>query len=314
MGRAPSALAEHAARDLAQWLLSLRQASGLSVSQVAIRTERMGMSISRSTLYRAELVRVVGKQPSIPAWPVVEAYTKACGGNITEAKRLWTKAVSVPTPGKTNPSQPRRSVKALQYISEPVDLLHAMQALRLRAGNPSLRELENRSKRFTVAVLPRSTLSAVLSGSRPCRRVFLADFVRACGVTDETEVRRWLQAWDRIEANRTGAFEHDVHHRLTALEEDLHHTKTTLATVLTLPEPRDEPDPEPELLSPRSAAAEQPRTTEPVTAKAAEQVTEKTEKVVKPAPVARLRVKTPRPRRPGGGWFSGLVKGISGAF
>ncbi|MFF4013330.1 hypothetical protein [Streptomyces sp. NPDC001717] len=301
MGREPSALAEHTARGLAQWLLSLRQASGLSVSQVASRTERMGMSISRSTLYRAELVRMVGKQPSIPAWPVVEAYTKACGGNITEARRLWTKAASVPAPGKTTPAAPRRPVKALQYISEPVDLLHAMQNLRLRAGNPSLRELENRAKpRFsTVTLLPRTTLGAVLNGTRPCRRELLAHFVRACGVTNEAEVRRWLQAWDRIEASRTGTVNHDMHHRLTALEEDLHHTKAALATVLTLPNPRHEPEPEPALVpDTRPAETQHPQVAEPVT---------------EPAPVIWVRTKPSRTRR-SGKWLSGLVKGISAAF
>ncbi|MFI8504841.1 helix-turn-helix domain-containing protein [Streptomyces sp. NPDC085524] len=299
MGREPSALAEHTARGLAQWLLSLRQASGLSISQVASRTERMGMSISRSTLYRAELVRMVGKQPSIPSWPVVEAYTKACGGNITEARRLWTKAASVPAPSKTASTAPRRPAKALQYISEPVDLLHAMQNLRLRAGNPSLRELENRAKpRFsTVTLLPRSTLGAVLNGTRPCRREFLGHFVRACGVTNEAEVMRWLQAWDRIEASRTGTVNHDMHHRLTALEEDLHHTKAALATVLTLPKPRHEPEP---VLVPdtRPSDAEHPQVAELVT---------------EPAPVTRVRTKPSRTRR-SGQWLSGLVKGISAAF
>ncbi|MFI8265555.1 helix-turn-helix domain-containing protein [Streptomyces sp. NPDC085665] len=297
MRRTNSALAEHTARGLAQWLLSLRQASGLTISQVASRAESAGMPASRSTLYRAELVRTTGRRPSIPAWPVVEAYTKACGGSIAEAKRLWTKAAGAPAPGKTS-TVPRRPAMAPQYISEPADLLLAMRELRLRAGNPSLRELEKRATPAsgTVTLLPRSTLSAVLNGTRPCRRDLLADFVRACGVTKESEITRWLSAWDRIEAARTGTADHDLHQRVTALEEDLHHTQTMLATVL-LPNPRPEAEPLP---APDTPAVENPQ---PRTPQAA--VTEPAAS----APAGTKRTPARRPKK----WLSGLVRGITGA-
>ncbi|MGW7459974.1 helix-turn-helix domain-containing protein [Streptomyces sp. NPDC054797] len=293
MGRANSALAEHTARGLSQWLLSLRQASGLTISQVAIRTERVGLPTSRSTLYRAELVPAAGKRPSVPAWPVVEAYTKACGGSIAEARRLWTKAASVWAPGKTS-SVPRRPAMAPQYISEPADLLIAMRDLRLRAGNPSLRELEKRAVTSSgaVTVLPRSTLGAVLNGTRHCRRDLLADFVRACGVTKESEVMRWLAAWDRIEASRNGTADHDMHKRLTVLEEDLHNTKAVLATVLTLPKPRLAEDPGP---AARPADIGHLHTPEPVTEQ---------------DPGTPVRARPTRTRQPGQ-WLSGLVRGIA---
>lgn len=287
MGRTHSALAEHTARDLAQWLLSLRRVPGLSISQVASRTEQVGMPTSRSTLYRAELLPVPGQRPSVPAWPVVEAYAKACDGSITEARRLWTKAAAAPAPGK-NGSVPRRPAMAPQYISEPADLLLAMRDLRLRAGNPSLRELENRATAHpgAVTVLPRSTLGAVLNGTRRCRRDFLADFVRACGVTRESEVMRWVGAWDRIEASYNDTADHDMHHRLTVLEEDLHHTKAVLAAVLPKPRPSD---------------TGRPHTTEPdpgpVTAPGAG------------TPVHAGPTRTRRPRQ----WLSGLVRSIAAA-
>ncbi|MET9467292.1 hypothetical protein ABZY44_21300 [Streptomyces sp. NPDC006544] len=268
---------------------------------MAIRTQRVGMPTSRSTLYRAELVRISGRRPSIPAWPVVEAYTKACGGNTAEARRLWTKAAGAPAPGKAS-TLPRRPAMAPQYICEPADLLRALRALRLRAGNPSLRELGLRAVPVgsTVTLLPRSTLGAVLNGTRHCRRDFLADFVRACGVTKESEVMLWLAAWDRIEAVRNGTAGHDMHQRLTALEEDLHRTKTALANVITLPEHR--PGTEPVLMPMpvpgiRPAATEkpEPHVPEPATAAAA-------------STPARTRTKRTRRSRP---WLSALLKGLT---
>lgn len=298
MGRINSALAEHT-RSLSQWLLSLRQASGYTISQVAERTEQVGRPTSRSTLYRAELAPAPGQRPSVPAWPVVEAYTKACGGNITEARRLWTKAASLQNPGKSGVQ--RRPAMAPQYIAEPADLLHAMRELRLRAGKPSLRELQERAKATPTAVtmLPRSTLGAVLNGTRHCRRDTLAYFVRACGVK-EPEVMRWLAAWDRIEASRNGTADQNMHQRLTALEEDLHRTKTALATVTSLPRPRPATEP---LLMPlpgiRPAAAEKPElhVSEPAIASAA-------------STPARAR---PKRTRRSGQWLSALLKGITSA-
>ncbi|MFF1410550.1 helix-turn-helix domain-containing protein [Streptomyces sp. NPDC058289] len=301
MGRVNSALAEHT-RGLSQWLLSLRQASGLTISQVAERTEQVGLPTSRSTLYRAELAPAPGQRPSVPAWRVVEAYTKACGGSITEARRLWTKAASLKAPGKAGVQ--RRPAMAPQYISEPAELLHAMRELRLQAGKPSLRELEDRSRATPTAVtmLPRSTLGAVLNGTRYCRRDLLAYFVRACGVTKESEVMRWLEAWDRIEASRNGTADHNMHQRLTALEEDLHQTKSALATVITLPGPRPEAEP---VLMPvpvpgiRPAATEKPKphVPEPATA---------------PTVSTPARARPKRTRR-SGQWLSALLKGLTSA-
>ncbi|MBT2470226.1 helix-turn-helix domain-containing protein [Streptomyces sp. ISL-66] len=299
MGRDNSALAEHT-RGLSQWLLSLRQASGYTISQVAERTKLVGLPTSRSTLYRAELVP--GQRPSVPAWRVVEAYTKACGGSITEARRLWTKAVSLQTPGKVGVL--RRPAMAPQYISEPADLLHAMRDLRLQAGKPSLRELEDlaRANPDAVTMLPRSTLGAVLNGTRHCRRDLLAYFVRACGVTKESEVMRWLAAWDRIEASRNGTADHNMHQRLTALEEDLDQTKSALATVINLPKPRPETEP---VLMPvpvpgiRPAATEKPKPHVPEAATA-------------PAASTPARTRTkPRTKLRSKPWLSALLKGLT---
>ncbi|MCX5410144.1 helix-turn-helix domain-containing protein (plasmid) [Streptomyces sp. NBC_00335] len=301
MGRDKSALAEHT-RGLSQWLLSLRQASGHTISQVAERTEQVGLPTSRSTLYRAELAPASGQRPSVPAWRVVEAYTKACGGSITEARRLWTKAASLKAPGKAGVL--RRPAMAPQYIAEPAELLHAMRELRVQAGKPSLRELEDRARANPedVTMLPRSTLGAVLNGTRQCRRDLLAYFVRACGVTKESEVMRWLAAWDRIEASRNGTANHNMHQRLTALEEDLHHTKTTLATVIALPAPRPETGP---VLIPVPVPGIRPATTEKEKPKP-----HAPEPATAPAASTPARTRTKRTRR-SGQWLTALLKGLT---
>ncbi|MFE5561167.1 helix-turn-helix domain-containing protein [Streptomyces sp. NPDC056544] len=194
---------------MAQWLRSLRQTPGLTVSQVAIRTELVEKPTSRSTLYRAELIPASGRGPSVPAWHVVEAYTKACDGNLVEARHLWMKAAAVQTAKKAN-GIPLRPAMAPPYIFDPADLLIAMRQLRLQAGRPTLRELEKRATYApdAVTLLPRSTLGAVLNGTRKCRRDLLFHFIRACGVRKDSEVLGWLEAWDRVEAYRNGDRRH----------------------------------------------------------------------------------------------------------
>jgi hypothetical protein len=82
------------------------------------------------------------------------------------------------------------------------DLAMQLRYLRLRAGNPSLRELErwaaqeSRDGRRRVA-LPRSSVADALAGVRlPPLRLVLA-FVEACGIPPE-ELPEWAAAWERV--------------------------------------------------------------------------------------------------------------------
>lgn len=78
-----------------------------------------------------------------------------------------------------------------------------LRQVRTRAGNPSLRELEQRARRLRTR-LPRSSVSDALSGTSLPRRDLVVAFLRACGV-DPMADPRWMRAWARLaEAVGTG--------------------------------------------------------------------------------------------------------------
>ncbi|MEU6657846.1 hypothetical protein [Streptomyces sp. NPDC046821] len=81
----------------------------------------------------------------------------------------------------------------------PAELLLAMRDLRIAAGQPSLRDLGDRAAvpGGGGSYLPRTTIGNVLSGKRACTDVLLLHFVKACGVTRESEIQQWKEAWKR---------------------------------------------------------------------------------------------------------------------
>jgi hypothetical protein len=94
-------------------------------------------------------------------------------------------------------------------VTTPAELAAALRELRLRRGEPSLRELERRARSpaavaaGTVA-LSRTTLSGILSGHRfPSHDVLIA-FLAAVGVVEETEQREWTAARERLARLRDG--------------------------------------------------------------------------------------------------------------
>nr|BFD95931.1 hypothetical protein KitaXyl93_72910 [Kitasatospora sp. Xyl93] len=226
MGRLNSALAEQdkEVRTLAQWLRGLRERSGLTYSQMAHKTETAGFTqpVSLATLSRADEGRTV------PTWPVTEAYTRACGGSVRTAERLWLRAdANRPgrRTGKRLPGPPPApgAGRALRYVTERSELLLAMRRLRLRAGSPSLRELEARAVRAAVSHLPRSTLHGVLAGERDCTERVLIEFVRACGAGPAEEAE-WIAALHRT---RT-APPPDIRRQLADAHAEIHRLRRAL--------------------------------------------------------------------------------------
>ncbi|GAA1560901.1 hypothetical protein GCM10009731_14120 [Streptomyces globosus] len=202
MGRGTSARAEAARRELAEWLRSLRP-SRLSYSRMAQTSKQMGRPASAAALCRAD------KGRSLPPWKTVEAYVRCCGGSVAEAKRLWQRAAKAAVDARGTAVPLPRSAPALAYVLEPAELLQAMRELRVAAGQPTLRTLEERAAvpgAGKVSRLPSTTIGDVLKGRRGCSETVLLHFVRACGVTREHEVRQWTDAWHRVEAyKREGA-------------------------------------------------------------------------------------------------------------
>ncbi|MFF9559073.1 helix-turn-helix domain-containing protein [Streptomyces albus] len=196
MGRPSSALARsNPTKTLAQWLESLRQRSGLSWSQVAQAAAETDLVVSRSTLFRS----VQGE--TVPKWKTVQVFARVCGGDEREAKRLWYGAAcrAVTRTGVVR----RTAVLSPQFITEPWQLIHAMNRMRRENGEPTLRELEEKATVRGVSFLPRSTVSAVLRGRMPAKPL-LRHFVRCCGNVPEHRLKDWEDAWDRADAHRRG--------------------------------------------------------------------------------------------------------------
>ncbi|MFJ9461616.1 helix-turn-helix domain-containing protein [Kitasatospora sp. NPDC101447] len=220
MGRLNSALAEQNKEIgvLAQWLRKLRERSGLTYSQMAQKTTELALPVSIATLSRADEGRTV------PTWPVTEAYTRACGGSVRTAERLWLRA-DANRPGRRKRGQGMVTVptsgQALRYITQRCELHFAMKRLWLHARTPSLRELEARAVRDGVSRLPKSTMHGVLAGERDCTERILVEFVRACGVAPEEEAE-WVEALRRVDAyERNGGTPLSVERRLAEAEAEI---------------------------------------------------------------------------------------------
>jgi len=226
MGRTRSALAQpNPIETLAQWLESLRQRSGMSWDQMAQTAVEGGLMVSRSTLHRA------AQGETLPKWKTVQAFTRVCGGDEREAKRLWTRAdryKAVSTGGA-----PRIVVLRPQFITEPWQLVHAMKDMCRENGNPTLRELEERAYidvKNKVSLLPKSTVGAVLQGRMPAKDLLL-NFVRYCGNVQENRLQEWEDAWERANAYRKGERRPEAaeaQQELAQVEEELKRTREQL--------------------------------------------------------------------------------------
>ncbi|MGW4412661.1 hypothetical protein ACWEJ6_52340 [Nonomuraea sp. NPDC004702] len=86
------------------------------------------------------------------------------------------------------------------------DLAACLRRARLLAGNPSLRELEQRARRQGRS-LPRSTSGDMLSGRRLPRQQLMLTFLRACGINPGQDPR-WLVAWNRLATLAAATPEH----------------------------------------------------------------------------------------------------------
>jgi hypothetical protein len=108
----------------------------------------------------------------------------------TPADAFGHPGISVPS-GDIDPAQ----IRTLD------DLVFYLRRLRLRAGNPSLRQLQkwarDNSKPGNDLALPRSSVADALAGQHlPPRRLVLA-LVEACGVKPDA-LDPWADAWERV--------------------------------------------------------------------------------------------------------------------
>lgn len=196
MGHTHSALAAHnPVETLAQWLEALRRRSGLSWSQMAQTAHVRGLTVSQSTLFRA------AQGERLPKWKTVQAFAFVCGGDTREARRLWSSADR--HEAARGGQMPRSVVLSPQFITEPWQLVHAMNHLRRENGNPTLRELEERAVVRGVSFLPKSTVGAVLRGRLPAKALLL-NFVHYCGNVQDEQLQHWADAWERANTHHKG--------------------------------------------------------------------------------------------------------------
>ncbi|MET9554525.1 hypothetical protein [Streptomyces sp. NPDC006645] len=198
--RGNSALAKpNPVDELAQWLGSLRQLSGLSYREMALRaTTDPSNPFPHMRFYYAD------KGRSLPSWQVVLAYVRVCDGEERRAERLWKRArTATAPPDSPGAGAGRRRVLAPSFIREPIELLDAMHEMRFTHGNKPLRVL---AEQAGVGRLPRSTLGAVLAGKRmPSKDLFMA-FVQVCGNVQPgtRKASLWEGAWTRADATHRG--------------------------------------------------------------------------------------------------------------
>ncbi|MFI9276053.1 helix-turn-helix domain-containing protein [Kitasatospora sp. NPDC052896] len=203
MGRRESAVAADTRQleALALWLREQRRRAQLTYAAMATIT-----SYSTSMLSRAAGGRTV------PSWRIVEEFTKACRGDLAEAKQRWRKARWA--------EQKRRRARGgdlaqavgdlyshrlvhPEIIETFAQLSRAMIELRAKYGQLSDTELQRLAGLTPDGEhrLPRSSLGAILRGEiLPLRRHVTA-FTEALGLPPRV-VTQWEEAWERARASK----------------------------------------------------------------------------------------------------------------
>jgi hypothetical protein len=92
--------------------------------------------------------------------------------------------------------------------SSQQDFAALLRRVRLRAGNPSLRDLERwvgkqHEAGRRLSPLPHTTVADVLAGRRLPNSALLATFLEACGIVGAAQ-QRWIETSNRLEEHKVG--------------------------------------------------------------------------------------------------------------
>lgn len=165
---------------LAVWLRNHRSQAGLSYRQLAERTVHSSVTLSRAT---------TGEK--IPRLPVVEAFTRACGGNVAHARQLWREARWE----EHRTSEVVRTLPPkLSAVKGPEGMIAALQYLYYRSGAMPIEEIERRAG--VDGLLPHTTLHRMVLGQTMLQLDQLVAFLNVCDVP-ERERDAWRKAWTR---------------------------------------------------------------------------------------------------------------------
>ncbi|MER5883997.1 helix-turn-helix transcriptional regulator [Streptomyces sp. NPDC001941] len=192
---------------LALWLRAQRRRSGLTYQQMASRT---GHLVTATVLSRA------AAGAPVPTWRTVQAYAVACEADQGRARELWKAARHARQRTLSQEAAEdedrqdldlvdrlNRALSHPEFVDNFAQLRRAMVQLRAREGQPSLAELQRRAGPGPDGkpVLPKSSLSAFLSGQTVPLRRHITALTRALGAS-EWKVAEWERAWDRISGQR----------------------------------------------------------------------------------------------------------------
>lgn len=241
MGRGLKPIADQG--PIGQFATRLRRRREEAADKLTFRAMAENCHFSHSVLADA----AAGK--ALPTWPVTEAFVRACGADDDEVaawrtdwldtqrivgnlrRKLGEADVVVPTrsatghrirQGRLRPvepdlAEPDQCQPRPDQVRTFDDLHYQLNVLKIAVGNPGLRELRRRMRRYYGV----STLSDVFSGQRPPR---FDQFMRivTCLLDNAAEphsdgqheadsppaeqwhsLRAWRQAWTNAEYNRT---------------------------------------------------------------------------------------------------------------
>ena len=87
----------------------------------------------------------------------------------------------------------------IETVSTRAGLTALLQEVHIRAGMPSVRDLEARTRH----AVSKTVAAEILNGVRFPRKTAMVAFLRACRVQD-TELQSWQRAWDRVAPRSQG--------------------------------------------------------------------------------------------------------------
>jgi len=159
-----------------------RARSGLSRDRLAGLIRR-----SVTTIQRAE-----SGKTRLP-WPVTRDIATACALDLEDIEMLWKNACW-PIGGTRLTPAPK-----VELVRTPHDLAAALRRVWEEAGEPSLRQMENRAEDRARQYVPLSRMTAQRIRERqhvPSSIQQLFAYLYACGVP-ETSFTEWARAWQR---------------------------------------------------------------------------------------------------------------------
>ncbi|WP_435796439.1 helix-turn-helix domain-containing protein [Kitasatospora indigofera] len=169
---------------------------------------------ARTSYTPSMLSRAAGGR-TVPSLPLVEAFTKACDGDLAKARKLWKAARWAHAKRRRTERRVESHAEHAEFhdltvaydrlllvhpemIEDYRQLVRAMVELRAKSGQPSLLELQDKAGRSEGGGrrLPKSSLSAILRGEALPRRGHVIAFAEALGAS-RGAVAEWERAWER---------------------------------------------------------------------------------------------------------------------